>query len=156
MMGQNFNKPEWKINITGVEPFHKCITPIQHGLYNKIIQKDIFEVIDDLEMYDLIIIGDVIEHFDKKDAYTLLDKLFEHSENILVSTPLGFLPQGAWAGNEKEIHRSGWVLEDFHKFTVVEHKILEDHLFTDILGKLPGIPEEMKSPIKLIVLWLKK
>jgi len=149
MIGQNFNKLDWKINITGVEPFNKCITSIQKELYNKIIAKDIFDVIDDLDKYDLIIIGDVIEHFEKDKAYELLDKLFEHSDNTLVSTPLGFMPQGAWAGNEKEIHRSGWVLKDFGQYTIVEHKVLEDDLFTDILSKIPDIPNEMKSPMKL-------
>lgn len=156
MIGQNFNKKDWKINITGVEPFPKCITRIQKELYHEIIQKDIFEVLPKLGKYDLIIMGDVIEHFEKEKAYDLLNKLFEHSENIIISTPLGFMPQGAWADNEREIHKSGWQLTDFKRFSVVEHKVLQDDLMTDILKQIPNLPGEMKQGIKLIVLWLKK
>lgn len=156
MIGQNFNKKDWKIHITGVEPFDKCITNIQKELYHNIIQKDIFDVLPDLGKFDLIIMGDVIEHFDKEDAYKLLDLLFEHSENIIISTPLGFMPQGAWADNKREIHKSGWKLDDFKKYNVVEHRILKDNLFLDMMKKIPNLPEEMKNGIHLIVLWLKK
>jgi hypothetical protein len=156
MMGQNFDKKDWKIELTGVESFSKCITPIQEGIYDKIINKDIFEIVDKLPKYDVIIMGDIIEHFDKKEAHELLDKLFKHSENIIISTPLGFMPQGEWGGNVKEIHKSGWDLPDFKKYEVVEHKILEDTVFSEFLTKLPNLPDEFKSKLKLLVLWVKK
>jgi len=159
MMGQNFKKADWKIHITGIEPFSKCITPIQKEVYNKILKKDVFEVIDKLGKYDLIMFGDVIEHFEKDKAYKLLDKLLQHSDNIIISTPLGFMPQGAWAGNEREIHRSGWVPEDFKKYHVVEYKIIEDDLFSDIMKKeiksIPNLPKDAIG-VKLLVLWIKK
>ncbi len=156
MLGQNFRKQDWRISITGVEPFDRCITGIQKDLYHKIIQKDIFEAFSELEKYDLVILGDVIEHFEKRKAFELLNKLFKHSDNIIVSTPLGFIPQGAWADNHREIHKSGWDLEDFEKFNIVEYKILQDKLFLDILRQIPNISEEMKNGIKLIVLWISK
>lgn len=156
MIGQNFNKKDWKIQITGVEPFNKCITNIQRELYTEIIQKDIFHVLPKLGKYDLIIMGDVIEHFDKEKAYELLDLLLEHSENLIISTPLGFLPQSAWADNEREIHKSGWKLDDFKKYNVLEHRILQDDLFLDMMKQIPNLPDEMKNGIHLIVLWLKK
>jgi SAM-dependent methyltransferase len=156
MTGQNFNKEDWKIDVTGIEVFPKCITSIQEALYDKIIRKDVFESFDELERYDLILIGDMIEHIDKDKAHELLSKLFEYSDNILVSTPLGFMSQGAWAGNEYEIHKSGWILEDFKDYKVVESKVLDDTLFADIIKQIPDIPEEMKQSIQLLVLWLKK
>lgn len=156
MIGQNFNKKDWKIKITGVEPFNKCITNIQIELYHEIIQKDIFEALPKLGKFDLIILGDIIEHFEKEKAYQLLRELFNHTENIIISTPLGLLPQGAWAGNEREIHRSGWELKDFERFHVVEYEILKDTLFHDIVNHIPNLPKDMKNDIQLIVLWLKK
>jgi 2-polyprenyl-3-methyl-5-hydroxy-6-metoxy-1,4-benzoquinol methylase len=156
MVSQNFKKNDWKTNITAVEPFPKCITTIQKEIYNKIIAKDVFDVVDELGSYDLVIMGDVIEHFDKDKAYVILDKLLKHTDNILISTPLGFMPQGAWAGNEKEIHKSGWELKDFNKYQVVEHNIFKDSLFTEIIGKIPNLPKEMKAETRLIVLWIKK
>lgn len=156
MMAQKFKKPDWKIDITAVEPFPKCITKIQKEVYNRIITKDIFDIVDQLGHYDLIIMGDVIEHFEKDKAYELVDKLLKHSDNILISTPLGFMPQGAWAGNEKEIHKSGWELKDFKKYKIIEHRIIMDELFADMINKMPNIPKEIKSAPNLIVLWIQK
>ena len=115
-----------------------------------------FECIDELETYDLAIFGDVIEHFEKEKGHEVLKKLFEHTDNIIISTPNGFLPQGAWADNEREVHKSGWTIEDFKDYTVVEHKVVEDTLFKDIISSLPNVPEEMKKPVELLVLWIKK
>lgn len=156
MAGQNFKKSDWKIELTGVETFDKCITPIQKQVYNKIIKKDIFNSIDELVKYDLVIMGDVIEHIEKQRAYKLLDELFKHTDNILVSTPLGFMPQGAWAGNEKEIHLSGWELADFKGYNVVEYKVFKDELYADILKNIPNVPKELSKQISLLVLWIRK
>jgi hypothetical protein len=156
MLSQNFRKSGWKINMTGVEVFDKCITSIQKELYNKIIKKDVFDALKEFGRYDLIIMGDVIEHIEKEKAYTLLNELFKHTENILISTPLGFMPQGAWAGNEKEIHQSGWELADFKNYNVMEYKILKDEIYADILKNIPNIPKEVIAEIKLLVLWIQK
>ena len=156
MSFQNFDKKDWKIDITAIEPFSKCITPIQEQIYNRIIKKDFFECIDDLGKFDLVIFGDVIEHFEKEKGYEVIEKLFEHSDNIIISTPNGFLPQGAWAENEKEVHKSGWTIKDFSKYNVVEHKVVEDTMFKEIINNMSNVPDEMKKPISLLVLWLKK
>jgi len=156
MSFQNFKKEDWKLDITAIEPFPKCITHLQENIYNKIIKKDFFECIDDLENFDLVIFGDVIEHFEKEKGYEVIEKLFKHTNNIIISTPNGFLPQGPWGENELEIHKSGWTIEDFKKYNVVEYKIVEDTMFKDIIANIPNAPEEMKKPISLLVLWIKK
>ncbi|MHA1721273.1 MAG: hypothetical protein ACTSXK_17275, partial [Promethearchaeota archaeon] len=156
MSFQNFKKEDWKLDITAIEPFPKCITSIQEQIYNKIIKKDFFDCIDDLGQFDLVIFGDVIEHFEKEKGHEVLKKLFEHTNNIIVSTPNGFLPQGSWAENELEIHKSGWTINDFNKYNVIEHKIAEDTMVKDIIANIPNIPEEMKKTISLLVLWIKK
>jgi len=156
MTFQKFNKEDWKIDITAIEPFPNCITPLQENIYNRIIKKEFFDCIDDLGQFDLVIFGDVIEHFEKEKGYEVLNKIFEHTNNIIVSTPNGFMPQGAWAENELEIHKSGWTIEDFNKYNVKEHKIVEDTMFKDIIAKFPNVPEEAKQTISLLVLWLQK
>lgn len=156
MSFQNFKKEDWKLDITAIEPFPKCITSIQEQIYNNIIKKDFFDCIDGLGQFDLVVFGDVIEHFEKEKGYEVLEKLFEHTNNIIVSTPNGFLPQGAWAENELEIHKSGWTINDFDKYNIIEHKIVEDTMFKDIIANIPNVPKEMKKPISLLVLWLKK
>lgn len=105
--------------------------------------------------FDLAILGDVIEHFEKAEAYDLLGRLFEHTENITVSTPLGFMPQRAWAGYERETHKSGWEARDFEAFHVVEQQMVRDELVSDVLRWIPGIPDEMKEGIPILVVWLR-
>ena len=156
MMFQNFNKEDWKIDITAIEPFPNCITPLQENIYNRIIKKDFFDCIDDLGQFDLVIFGDVIEHFEKEKGHEVLKKIFEHTNNIIVSTPNGFMPQGAWAENELEIHKSGWTIEDFNNYNVKEHRIVEDTMFKDLIASFPNVPEEAKQTISLLVLWLQK
>jgi len=156
MLFQNFNKEDWKLDITAIEPFPNCITPLQENIYNKIIKKEFFDCIDDLGQFDLVIFGDVIEHFEKEKGYEVLEKIFEHTNNIIVSTPNGFMPQGAWAENELEIHKSGWTIEDFSKYNVKEHCIVEDTMFKDLIASFPNVPEEYKQTISLLVLWLQK
>ncbi len=152
---QHFTKEEWTLDITAIEPFPKCITPLQEHIYNRIIRKDLFECLDELGNFDLVIFGDIIEHLEKEKGYEALDRLFEHTGNIIISTPNGYLPQGAWAGNEREIHRSGWTLQDFGKYHIVEHRIVEDSLFRGVLANIPGTTEEVKKPISILILWIK-
>jgi len=157
-MGHEFYKRDWKIDVTGVEVFPKYITPIQRRLYNRIIQKDIFDALGELEEYDVIILGDVIEHIEKERVYELLEELFKHSQNILISTPLGFLYQeGTWSGNRYEVHKSRWKLKDFRNYQIVEYRILRDELTDSIVSVMKNVPKEFKNfKIRLLVLWLRK
>ena len=66
------------------------------------------------------------------------------------------MPQGAWAGNEFERHRSGWVKKDFSPYTIVEYSTPKDTLTKNILSMIPGVPEDLKRPTSLLVLWLQK
>jgi len=156
MSFQRFRKEEWKIHLTAVEPFGRCITPLQEAIYNTIIRNDLFGCIDDLGRYDLVLLGDVIEHFEKEDGFRALDKLFEHTGDIILSTPLGFMPQEAWAGNEREIHRSGWTPDDLERYHIVEQRVVEDHLFRNILEWLPGTAAEHHEPVHLLIAWIRK
>lgn len=151
---QNFSKSDWKIDITGVEVFPKYITPIQKIIYNKIIKKNISEALDELENYDLIIMGDIIEHFEKKDSHELLRNLFRCSENIIVSTPFDYKPQGGYAGNKYEIHKSGWTLSDFKNYRIVEYKIITDIYSKMLLEVIPN--SEKKEATKSLIVWIKK
>jgi len=53
---------------------------------------------------------DVIEHLEKPTARFLLEKTEKIADQIVIFTPLGFMPQ---QDGEFNSHRSGWVPEDF-------------------------------------------
>lgn len=76
---------------------------------------DDFTVADirDLESadYDLIFMGDVIEHFTKEEGLELVNRL--NYQALLIVTPVEPLAQGAVYGNEHEAHRSKWDGSEF-------------------------------------------
>jgi hypothetical protein len=53
--------------------------------------------------YDVAILGDVLEHMDKADAYDLLMKTASHSDTQIVSIPLGYYPQDEFDGNRTNV-----------------------------------------------------
>lgn len=89
---------------------------------------------------DTVVIGDVIEHLDKEKALALLARTHELARRqVLVFTPLGFLPQShpdgvdAWGmqGAAWQEHRSGWQPEDFEgnwEFVASKAYYFEDNL----------------------------
>jgi len=110
---------EWITRIDGVELFEPYIQAHQRALYNHIRIEDVRSAAANMDEYDLIIAGDVIEHLDKDDAEIVLDQLYAKARlALLVNIPIG--AQG-WDhpemhGNPGELHRSAWVPEDFHPY----------------------------------------
>lgn len=77
---------------------------------------------------DTVILMDVIEHLEKADGRALLDATIPLARRqVVIHTPLGFLAQGedeekdAWGMNgvDWQIHRSGWLPEDFPGWDIV-------------------------------------
>jgi len=108
-----YRKEGWKTQIDGIEIF-ELYRNLVWQVYDKIYIGDALTLIDSLVNYELILLGDVIEHFAKVDGMTLLTKCQQHSTKaVIVSTPFGNYPQDAVFGNEHEWHLSMWLPEDF-------------------------------------------
>jgi hypothetical protein len=78
--------------------------------------------------YDLVILGDVLEHMPEDDAVELWKVISKQARHALISIPIGHHPQGAWGGNPYEIHHEeDWsterVLQAFPG--IIEHKEFE-------------------------------
>jgi len=100
---------QFKRRIDGIEGFEEYITPVHHYVYNNIFIGNIIEVIEKIDYtYDLIILVDVLEHFEKNDGKVLLKKLFTKGDVILISTPKNPVSQDDSFGNTFEAHRSRW------------------------------------------------
>lgn len=109
-------RPEdWQARIDGIELFEPYIQAHQRALYNRIVIGDIRALAPNIDEYDLIIAGDVIEHLDKDDGKRVLEQLYAKAKRgLLVNIPLG----SGWDhpeahGNPGELHRSQWCAEDF-------------------------------------------
>jgi len=105
----------WLTRIDGIELFEPYILSHQRSLYTSIRIADIRDAAQDVDEYDLIITGDVIEHLDKADGETVLAQLYGKAKKaMLVNIPIG----DGWDhperhGNPGELHRSQWQVEDF-------------------------------------------
>jgi hypothetical protein len=131
---------EWQTRIEGIEAFPAYATPTYDYVYNQIHYGDVREVLAGLPEYELIIIGDVIEHFEKQVGLELLAELKRKSAFVLLSSPTVFYPQGDAFENEFERHLSFWTIEDFaaSKFDYEEY----DNAFVALIrGEQPATVE---------------
>lgn len=117
---------EWGARIDGLELFEPYIQAHHRSLYSSIRIGDIRDLAPNLDTYDLIIAGDVIEHLEKDEADEVLDLLYERAAKaFLVNIPIG----EGWEhpeeyGNPGELHRSQWEAEDLLRFPSI-HKEFE-------------------------------
>jgi len=103
---------EFLVRIDGIEAFPGYTSPLYEWVYDDVHYGDVASVSDDLLPYDLVVIGDVIEHMPKSSGLRLLRSLLKKSRNVIVATPSEFFEQEV-LGNPWEQHQSRWVREDF-------------------------------------------
>tara|TARA_R100000231_G_scaffold123080_1_gene93263 strand:+ start:261 stop:788 length:528 start_codon:yes stop_codon:yes gene_type:complete len=86
---------------------------------------------------DIAFAGDVIEHMKKEEAIALVDKLLDVADNLYLSIPIIYMPQGADEGNPYEIH------------------VKPDWSHTEVLGTFPHIKDSFAGN-KIGVYYLQK
>lgn len=107
--------PETRVD--GVEIFEPYVTNLQKEIYGEIFIGNVLEM--DLGDYDLYLLIDIIEHWEKDEAHALINKLLKKGK-VLISTPRRFIPQGWIYENRWEVHKSYWTSNDFkdYKFNI--------------------------------------
>jgi hypothetical protein len=106
-------KYEFKKRIDCVEVFKEYITPLHRYIYNNIYNANILDLATELHhKYDLVLLIDVLEHFEKKEGSNLLNILINNNKGVLISTPRKPSPQKDAFGNVYETHRSRWTEND--------------------------------------------
>jgi len=118
--GQEMNRYKQQF-LLGIEPFEKYRTPLW-DVYNDVDSIDLGLWLTpanlELRLWNLILMTDVIEHFEKEEGVQRLEQLIARlapGGKLLVSTPAIWIEQGAAYGNEYERHRSLWDCDDFRK-----------------------------------------
>jgi len=114
MLGERYHKKDWQVKIDGIEVFGDYIQAHQRAIYDEIHIGDAFEVIDTLGRYDVVFLGDVLEHLEKERAWEFLDKCLEHARSsVILAIPLGEKwVQPEIYGNPHEEHKSFWSREE--------------------------------------------
>ena len=149
----------WSRQIDGIEIFEKNIQPWHSFFYNNLIVGDAYEKLNSTPQnaYDLIIIGDVLEHFIKEKGVEFLYMCLDKGRYILLIIPLGPLwPQTERDGNIHEAHRSVWYSYEVKKFCILK-KFFRDYLKRRfgafVLSKSEKYPNVLSK--KLLVMGLK-
>ncbi len=94
----------------GVDGFEGSLTASRAaGIHDRYILSDIRSISAPDKAFDAVISMDVIEHLPKEQGDAFLRELERiASKLVIVTTPNGFVPQGAYGGNEFQRHLSGW------------------------------------------------
>lgn len=121
---------KWKCRIDAVEIFEEYLKPYHTYFYDSVYIEDARKFIKETnEKYDLIICGDVIEHFGKNEAEKFITDCLKKCRYLLINIPVGKnWEQGEINNNKFEIHRSFWNSADFRKYPYVKLKRFRDYL----------------------------
>lgn len=114
----NIYKDQWERVIDGVEVFSNIITDYHKYFYNNVYISEAYTfLLNQSQKYDLIIVGDVLEHFDKLEGRNFLELCIKNSGYCMLNVPIGNnWEQDTLYGNSYEQHKSIWLEEDFDEF----------------------------------------
>lgn len=111
---ERYRRENWKIKIHGIEGYPQYLTPVHEFIYDEIFKGDACELLPTLGNYDLIYMGDMIEHLTKEKGKSLIAEAGNHCDGyLIVSTPRFETNQPELCGNPLEKHRSLWTKYDF-------------------------------------------
>jgi len=109
-----YRRENWRVRIDGIEGHAAYLTPAHAYFYNTIFVGDMRTQILRVDDYDLIFLGDCLEHIDHADGEALVRACRVRARQaVLVTTPARRVAQDAACGNPLEIHRSFWAASDF-------------------------------------------
>lgn len=138
-------------NIDAVEIFEPYIE--RFGLnqkYGKIYLGDFMDLAIPHNTYDILILGDVLEHFKMDDALKVWEKarqIVGPMGHILLSTPIVDWPQGEEEGNIHEAHLSFFDMEALNALSgVLEHQ--KGQLIGSVIAKGAESPT---APITVVI-----
>src|SRR6266850_147359 len=135
-----YQRKNWKVRIDGIEGHAAYVTSMHRFLYNEILIGDARVLLPKVSPYDLIFMGDVIEHFEKQAGLKLLADAVEKSRKaVIITTPKDATEQEDLCGNELERHRSLWSAKDFRHFKNSTVKTIDRSILLALIVK-PGVP----------------
>jgi hypothetical protein len=115
---------ELNVTIDGIEAWEPYIQAFDlNSIYDNLYNVDVRNW--DNFNYDLVILGDVLEHMTKDEAIAIWDKVSKSAKYAIISIPIIHYPQNEPGGNPYQEHiKEDWsteeVLETFSN--IVEHK----------------------------------
>lgn len=109
------NKYGMNFYSVGVDIFESYLLESEKkSIHSKYLKGNILNIGFPPNSFDCVVLLDVIEHLEKKDALALLPKLEKIAKKIVIFTPNGFRGQEdpLGDGNPYQTHRSGWTVDE--------------------------------------------
>lgn len=108
-------KEQWRARIEGVEIYAPYVQEHQRYLYDAIHIGDAKDVLPSLGIFDIVIIGDMLEHLSKDDGWGLFHAAMGKANiGVILNLPMGkeWLRETE-SENKHEDHLSWWILDEF-------------------------------------------
>jgi hypothetical protein len=143
-----YRRENWNVRIDGIEGFPEYITEMHRFIYNTIHFGDARHLIRALGDYDLIFMGDILEHLEKSEGRQLLRDAQQKAKlAVILTTPKYETEQGNLCGNALERHLSLWKAKDFREFPGAIVKTIDQATLMVVLPK-PGVGDLRMTPPK--------
>jgi hypothetical protein len=131
----------WRLRLEGIEVFEEYLSPLHDYIYDQIHIGEADSVIDGLGQYDVVFMGDVLEHFTKDAGRRMIQKLYDHADKcVLLTYPRDAQERDGILGNPAEAHLSTWSAGDFEEFPRISYTVLENRADVCALAKPPHTP----------------
>lgn len=123
------HRENWRVHLEGIEAYPKNVEEYHHLFYNWVHIGDAAEIIGQMtERWDLIIFGDVLEHWVKERAAGVLDQALNLSDYVLVNIPVGpGWERGGMYENPWEEHKSFWQLDEWIGQQPVRYALFKEY-----------------------------
>lgn len=110
------------------------------GIHGDYVQVPDFAKIQDHfkpKSFDAVVALDVIEHFEKPQALEFIRKLEAIArKKVVLFTPHGFLAQGVYDGNDFQLHRCGFEVEELK---ALGYRVIGVHGWKPLRGEFADI-----------------
>jgi len=141
-----YSKEGWRVRIDGVEGYPGYLTPVHDYVYDEIHVGLIQDLADGLPRYDVIFLGDMIEHLSKESGHEVLRKMLDRANKaVIVSTPKFDTHQGELIGNALEQHECLWEARDFERYAGANVRTIDHTLLVAVIVK-PNVPVPRIQP----------
>ena len=99
------DRNDWQIKIDAVEIDESYLTEVHGFVYNDVIISDWLDYTP--TFYDVIFMGDVLEHWPDSKWQKALMKAKQYSKITIIVAPnwRGSIEKGSWFGHDQEAHR---------------------------------------------------
>ena len=108
-----YHKNGYQARIDGIEVFEPYRNGVWEAAYDYVYVGNVTDILQNLQHYDLIYAGDVIEHFSKEEGRNILEQMLNKGSNVIIATPSPAPKQDELLGNRHEKHLSSWDEADF-------------------------------------------